>query len=288
MILNGPIERVSRPSVTVIVMSSLSPTFVSCGVPVSMPVSASNVAHSGLLVMKNSRKSPSSGSTALGLERVHLADGHRGRGNAVHFGWLIRHGLRPAVVGCRSPRAAAARLTGPSTAPSSSRPPHAPSDAAINASRARCRKVFPKSVGIMARTLASRTTTTVRGPALNRAAVFRKKGSRRDADATLEAQGKVGAHAVVRDRQLVHHAIARARARKGPCEARDGGDSGNPAVIGALRIARGVPVDRRLCVPAFRRVCRYHFLLLPDLYFCGQKTPGPHGLDRTAAKVGEG
>jgi hypothetical protein len=93
--------------------------------------------------------------------------------------------------------------------------------------------------------------------------VFRKKGSRRKAGATLEAQGKMCTHAVVRDRQLVFvlHTIAQPRARKGPCEHRDGGDRGNPAVIGALRIARDVPVDRRLCVPAFRRVCRYHFLL---------------------------
>jgi hypothetical protein len=58
-IVKGPMERVSLPSVIVIVTSPLSPTFVSAGVPVSSPVSSLKVAHTGLLVMVYSRKSPS-------------------------------------------------------------------------------------------------------------------------------------------------------------------------------------------------------------------------------------
>ena len=41
LILNGPTERLSLPSVTLIVMSSLSPTSASPGVPLSVPVSGS-------------------------------------------------------------------------------------------------------------------------------------------------------------------------------------------------------------------------------------------------------
>jgi hypothetical protein len=83
--------------------------------------------------------------------------------------------------------------------------------------------------------------------------------------ATLEAQEKKCAHAVVRDRQLVRYTLVHVRARKGPC-VRVGCECGNPAVVGARREWRCVPVDRRLCVPAFRRVCRYHFLLLPGFF----------------------
>ncbi len=55
LMVNGPIERVSRPSVTLMVMSPLSPTLASSGMPVSVPVSVSKVAQDGWLVMKYSR-----------------------------------------------------------------------------------------------------------------------------------------------------------------------------------------------------------------------------------------
>jgi hypothetical protein len=45
--LKGPMERVSRPSVTVMVMSSDSPTCASPGVPVNTPVSSLKAAHAG-------------------------------------------------------------------------------------------------------------------------------------------------------------------------------------------------------------------------------------------------
>jgi hypothetical protein len=46
-ILKGPMERVSRPSVTVMVISSESPTCASSGVPLSKPVSSLKVAQAG-------------------------------------------------------------------------------------------------------------------------------------------------------------------------------------------------------------------------------------------------
>ena len=66
LILNGPTERVSRPSVTLIVMSAVSPTSASVGVPASAPVSVSKLAHVGLFSTVNSRKSLSA-SDALGV-----------------------------------------------------------------------------------------------------------------------------------------------------------------------------------------------------------------------------
>jgi hypothetical protein len=65
-IRNGPIERESRPSVTVIVMSPVSPTCSSPGEPVSAPVSAFNCAHAGTPSPLNSRKSLSA-SLAVGV-----------------------------------------------------------------------------------------------------------------------------------------------------------------------------------------------------------------------------
>ena len=73
----------------------------------------------------------------------------------------------------------------------------------------------------------------------------------------------------VRHRQLVRYTVVHGHAREGP-RGRDCRECGNPAVVGARRELRCVPVDRWLCVPAFRRVCRYHFLLLPGLI----NTPG--------------
>ena len=63
---NGPTERVSLPSLTLIVMSIVSPTLLSPGVPVSAPLSSLNVAQVGLFSMVNSRKS-SSASDACGV-----------------------------------------------------------------------------------------------------------------------------------------------------------------------------------------------------------------------------
>ena len=85
LILNGPTERVSRPSVTLIVMSAVSPTSASVGVPVSAPVSVLNVAHVGLFSIVNSRKS-SSASDACGVKEYGLPASTPGSGVPVISG----------------------------------------------------------------------------------------------------------------------------------------------------------------------------------------------------------
>jgi hypothetical protein len=47
LMLNGPIERLSLPSVTLIVMSAESPTSPSSGMPLRVPVSGLKSAHAG-------------------------------------------------------------------------------------------------------------------------------------------------------------------------------------------------------------------------------------------------
>src|SRR5262245_3191133 len=96
---NGPTERVSRPSLTLIVMSPVSPTLASPGVPVSAPVSALNAAHVGLPSIVNSRKS-SSASEALGVNEYIWPAVTVGAGVPPISGALLAGGGGGSLVGC--------------------------------------------------------------------------------------------------------------------------------------------------------------------------------------------
>ena len=82
----------SAPSVTLIVMSAVSPTSASVGVPVSAPVSALNVAHVGLFSIVNSRKS-SSASDACGVKEYGLPASTPGSGVPVISGAALTGGV---------------------------------------------------------------------------------------------------------------------------------------------------------------------------------------------------